>query len=264
MPAPEQPDLGRLLDLHGRVAVVTGGGAGIGAAVVRRLAEAGATVVVADLDVTAAAATAADASAATGSTVVADRVDITDTACVGALLDTVVERFGGVHIAVCNAGIYPTTGPLLDATDEFVGRMVTVNVLGTLTTAREAARRMDHGGVIVTLASTAGFRATPGIGAYTTSKHAVVGLTKALAVELGTRGIRVLGVAPTVIDTPGTRAQATDLAAAGIDLAAAAARNPLGRSGTADEVARVVLFCVSDLAALMTGSTLLADAGTLA
>lgn len=264
MHAPEEPDLARLLDLHGRVAVVTGGAAGIGAAVVRRLAEAGATVVVADLDVTAAAATAASASAATGSTVVADRVDITDAACVGALLDAVVERFGGVHIAVCNAGIYPTTGPLLDATDEFVGRMVAVNVLGTFTTAREAARRMGHGGVIVTLASTAGFRATPGIGAYTTSKHAVVGLTKALAVELGTRGIRVLGVAPTVIDTPGTRAQAVNLAAAGIDLAAVAASNPLGRGGTADEVARIVLFCVSDLAALMTGSTLLADAGTLA
>jgi NAD(P)-dependent dehydrogenase (short-subunit alcohol dehydrogenase family) len=123
---------------------------------------------------------------------------------------------------------------------------------------------MTNGGVIVNLTSTAGFKASTGISAYVASKHAVVGLTKALALELGPSGIRVLGVAPTIIDTPGVREQLAPLAEAGVDVEARVAANPLGRMGVADDVARVVLFCCSDLALFMTGSTVAVDAGSLA
>jgi NAD(P)-dependent dehydrogenase (short-subunit alcohol dehydrogenase family) len=123
---------------------------------------------------------------------------------------------------------------------------------------------MSEGGVIVNLASTAGFRGAPGISAYVASKHAVVGVTKVLAIEFGALGIRVLGIAPTVIDTPGVQEALGPLKAAGLDVGATMANNPLGRAGVPDDIARVALFCASDLSLLMTGSTLLVDAGTLA
>ena len=123
---------------------------------------------------------------------------------------------------------------------------------------------MTNGGVIVNLASTAGFKAALGISAYVTSKHAVVGATKALALEFASSNIRVLGVAPSVMDTPGVRDQLAPLREAGLDIEARVRANPLGRMGVPDDVARVVLFCCSDLAAFMTASTLLVDAGSLA
>ena len=123
---------------------------------------------------------------------------------------------------------------------------------------------MTNGGVIVNLASTTGFKAAVGISAYVTSKHAVVGVTKALALEFAPANIRVLAVAPTIIDTPGVRDQMAPLREAGVDVEARVGANPLGRMGVPDDVARVVLFCCTDLAAFMTGSTLLVDAGTLA
>lgn len=238
--------------------MVTGGARGIGAAACRRLAEAGASVLVADLDLPAAEATAAGIGARPFV------LDVTDTASVAAAADRAVAELGGLDIWVDNPGIYPPTGPALEATDDFVARMLTVNVLGTFAGAREAAKRMSGGGVIVNLASTAGFKAAPGISAYIASKHAVVGLTKSLAVELGPLGIRVLGVAPTVIATPGVEEQLAPLKASGVDIAAIGSANPLGRMGVADDVARVILFCASDLSAFMTGSTLLVDAGVLA
>ena len=259
----DQP-LARLLDLSGRVAVVTGGAKGIGAATVRRLAEAGASVIAADLDLAGVEKTAADLSASTGSTVLARPCDVADTASLAALADAAVSELGGLHVWVNNAGIFPTTGPAIDATDDFLDRMLQVNVRGTYAGAREAAKRMSEGGVIVNLASTAGFRGAPGISAYVASKHAVVGVTKVLAVEFGALGIRVLGIAPTVIDTPGVQEALGPLKAAGLDVGATMANNPLGRAGVPDDIARVALFCASDLSLLMTGSTLLVDAGTLA
>jgi NAD(P)-dependent dehydrogenase (short-subunit alcohol dehydrogenase family) len=123
---------------------------------------------------------------------------------------------------------------------------------------------MTGGGVVINVASTTGFRGRPGISAYVASKHAVVGITKALGLELGPMGIRVLGIAPTVIDTPGVQQEMAPLLAAGVDVAARAADNPLGRMGVPDDVARVVVFAASDMAAFMTGSTLAVDAGRLA
>jgi NAD(P)-dependent dehydrogenase (short-subunit alcohol dehydrogenase family) len=255
--------LAELISLEGRRAVVTGAARGLGAQIVRRLVEAGAEVVAGDIDAAAVDELAQELSTG-GRRVLGCRLDISDSASLAAAADLAVDALRRLEIWVNNAGIFPTTGPAIDADDEFVDRMLTVNVRGTYAGAREAARRMVDGGVIVNLASTAGFKASPGISAYVTAKHAVVGLTKALGVEFGSRGIRVLGVAPTIIDTPGVRQQLVPLAAAGIDVEARVSTNALGRMGVPDDVARVVLFCCSDMAMFMTGSTVAVDAGDLA
>ena len=145
--------------------------------------------------------------------------------------------------------------------------MLDTNLRGTFLGAREAARAMvalGDGGVIVNISSTAAFRAdAAGAAHYVASKFGVRGLTKALARELGPHGIRVLEVAPTVTLTPGLDEQADALRAAGFALEELGPMLPLGRVAVPDDVARVVLFCASGLSALMTGSTLLVDAGEL-
>ena len=122
----------------------------------------------------------------------------------------------------------------------------------------------NEGGVIVNISSTAAYRAeAPGAAHYVASKFGVRGLTKALAVELGPHAIRVLEVAPTVTLTPGLEEHGAALQSAGFALEELGPRLPLGRVAVPDDIARVVLFCVSDLSLLMTGSTLLVDAGEL-
>ncbi len=249
-----------LFSLKDRVAVVTGAARGLGAQIVRRLVEAGASVIAGDVDlagVSTLAATVGDGR------VKAAALDVTDTATLAAAAERAVSEFGSLDIWVNNAGIFPTTGAVLDVTDEFVDRMLVVNTRGTFAGAREAARRMAGGGVIINMASTAGLKASVGISAYVASKHAFVGLTKALALEFGPRNIRVLAVAPTVIDTPGVRHELEPLRESGLDVDARLSANPLGRLGVPDDIARVVVFCCSDLANYMTGSVVAVDAGSL-
>ena len=255
--------LAELLDLSGRRAVVTGGAKGIGAQTAHRLAEAGADVVIADLDLSAATATATDIANATGRTTVAAFIDVGDTASIVAAADGAGSRLGGIDIWVNNAGIYPTTGPAIEATDEFIDRMLSINVRGSFAGAREAAKRMK-GGVIVNLASIAGLSATPGISAYVMSKHAVIGMTKVLSREFAPLDIRVVAVAPGPIDTPGVQDQLAPLKAAGVDVGAMLSKTPLGRGGVPDDIARAIVFLASDLAAWVNAETLVVDAGSLA
>jgi NAD(P)-dependent dehydrogenase (short-subunit alcohol dehydrogenase family) len=261
MATPDHSDrpLSDLFSLRDRVAVVTGAGRGLGAQMVRRLAEAGARVIAADIDEAAAKQVATEV----GDAATPAFIDVTDTATISAVADMAVAEHGRLDIWVNNAGIFPTTGPAIDATDEFIDRMLTVNTRGTFAGGREAAKRMANGGVIINIASTTAFSVSPGISAYAVSKHAVVGVTKALALELGPANIRVLGIAPTVIDTPGVREQLAPLKAAGLDIEPRLAAGPLGRKGVPDDIARVVVFCASDLAAYMTGVTIPVDAGRL-
>lgn len=260
--------LSRLLSLEGRAAVVTGAARGIGAGVASRFAEAGANLVLGDVDEAGVVALAGQLMQRHHVKVVALPLDVADTPSVAAAADRTMAEFGRLDVWVNNAGIFPP-GTALETTDEQWDRVLDVNLRGSFVGAREAARRMvdaGHGGVVVNVASTAGFRATAaGMAHYVASKHAVVGLTKSLAVELGPHDIRVLGVAPTLIETPGVR----ELTAVADDalsdtLRTFAATLPAGRVGVPDDVARVVLFCASDASALMTGSTLLVDGGALA
>ena len=256
-----------LLSLEGRRAVVTGGAVGIGYAVAHRLAEAGAAVLIGDLHDT--DDPVASLRADTGAHVLGTHLDVSDTESIVACADLAIDELGGLDIWVNNAGIYPST-PLLELTDESWDDVLDVNLRGSFVGAREAARRMEAaggGGVIVNIASTAGFQAAgPGVAHYVSSKHGLIGLTKSLAVELGPLGIRSLGVAPTLIETPGIEAGREAFRAAGLGdiIDTFAERLPLGRVGVPDDVARVVLFAASDLALFMTGSTLLADGGDIA
>ncbi|KQZ08326.1 short-chain dehydrogenase [Agromyces sp. Root1464] len=260
--------LADLLSLHGRRAVVTGGAQGLGLAIAGRLAEAGAQVAIADLDLDRAASAAAGIAEARGASTIGVQMDVSDSASVEAATSRVVAEFGGVDTWVNNAGVFPSAS-VLDMSDEQWDHVFAVNTRGVRNGAREAARRMVDGGVIVNVISTAGFRGTaPGLAAYVGSKHAVRGMTKQMALELAPRGIRVLGVAPTFVPTEGNMAAAAAALAAmgdaGIDasnMPSAMSQSLIGRVGTPDDIARVVLFAASDLATIMTGSTLLADAG---
>ncbi len=257
-----------LLSLSGRRAVVTGGAQGLGRAIAERLAEAGAAVAVADVDAGKAADAAAAIAARSGSHVIGVHMDVADSASVLEAADTVDEELGGVDIWVNNAGVFPSV-PVLEMSDEQWDHVFAVNARGVRNGAREAARRMAGGGVVINVISTAGFRGTaPGLSAYVASKHAVRGMTRQMALEFAPRGIRVLGVAPSYVPTEGNMAAAAaameKMAAAGIDLSnvpAAMTQSLIGRAGTPDDIARVVLFCASDLSLIMTGSTLMADAG---
>jgi NAD(P)-dependent dehydrogenase (short-subunit alcohol dehydrogenase family) len=259
--------IGELISLAGRGAVVTGGAVGIGYAIAQRLAEAGASVLL--TDVADPEAPASRLATATGGTVVGAYLDVTDAAAIGSTAARAARELGSLDIWVNNAGIYPST-PVLELTDEDWDRVLAVNLRGSFVGAREAARQMvdaGRGGVIINIASTAGFKAAgPGVAHYVSSKHALVGLTKSLGVELGPHGIRVLGIAPTLIETPGIEAGGEAFRRAGLGdvIDSFAQRLPLGRVGAPDDVARVALFCASDLAMFMTGSTLLADGGDVA
>ncbi|MFN8018865.1 MAG: SDR family NAD(P)-dependent oxidoreductase [Acidimicrobiales bacterium] len=261
--------IAELVSLAGRGAVVTGGARGIGEAICRRFAEAGADVVVADVDGPLAEQVAASVAADHGHRALGLALDVTDEAAVDAVAARAVADLGRLDVWVNNAGIYPST-PFLDMTSAGWDHVLDVNLRGTFLGAHAAAAQMVAGGrpgVIINLSSTAGFQASgPGVAHYVTSKHAVGGLTKALAVELGPMGIRALAIAPTLIETPGIEAGRAAFEAAGLGdlLAQMADRAPLRRNGVADDVARVALFCASDLSILMTGSTLAVDAGDLA
>lgn len=258
--------IAQLLSLDGRTAVVTGGGRGLGKAIARRLAEAGANVVIGDIEAPLATSAAQDLQGTGKGGVVGAAMDVTDTASVQAVADLAVERFGGIDIWVNNAGIFPAV-PVTDMTDELWDKVLAVNTRGVFVGSREAARRMTdagRGGVIVNIVSTAGFKGVaPGLAAYVSSKHAVRGMTKQMALELASRGIRVLGVAPTYCVTEGNilaAQQNPNLTSSAEDIPVML-NSKLGRVGVPDDVARAVLFCASDMSLFMTGSTLLVDAG---
>jgi NAD(P)-dependent dehydrogenase (short-subunit alcohol dehydrogenase family) len=255
--------LGDLMSLAGRTAVVTGAAWGLGKATVRRLAEAGASVLIGDIDVDKAEATAKEIGDAYGRRVLSARMDVTNSADVISAAELAVSELGSIDIWVNNAGI-PSFTPLLELTEEAWDNVMAVNLRGLFVGSREAAKRMipaGKGGVIVNLSSLAGFRGvSPGQAAYVTSKHGVRGATRQMALELAPHGIRVLAVAPGYCQTEHTEhlAKLGPEALAKIPIPGISGSR-LGRVGVADDIARVVLFCASDLSLFMSGQTLLAD-----
>lgn len=270
MPVPDLTErpIEDLVSLRDRVAVITGAINGTGAGIARRLAEAGAVVVVTHAE----AATAADAAqrfSGGGPLVHGMGLDVEDERSFAELGARVEADLGPIGIWVNNAGIYPGSG-LLDMTADDWDQVMDHNLRSAFLGSKVAAAQMvaaGTGGVIVNVGSISSFRAPyPGMSHYIASKFGLRGLTQALAVELGPHQIRVLGVAPTFTVTEGTRARRSDLDDDEYQayLDRIGAKKPLGRVAVPDDVARVVLFCVSDLAAYMTGSTLPVDAGDLA
>jgi NAD(P)-dependent dehydrogenase (short-subunit alcohol dehydrogenase family) len=259
--------LAELVSLKGRSAVVTGGGAGIGRATAYRLAEAGAKVMAADLNIAAAKETVA---ALPGKGHIAQALDVRDSASVIAAADKAVSALGGIDIWANIAGVYPMS-TTLDLSDKEWQRMIDINLSGTFYGAREAARRMVAGkrpGVIINTVSTTIQKVpAPGLVHYISAKGGVEALTKALALEFGGNHIRVLAIGPTLTRTEGTIAQKPNLEAAMGNIGDAhdmyGGRLPLGRIAHADDIARVVFFAVSDLALMMTGGTLYVDGGDL-
>ncbi len=266
MPIPhfDKESIATLLDLTGRVAVVTGGAMGIGVGIARRLHEAGATVVIADRD----SAAAQDAVQRLGLSSAPIAADVSDEAAVERLFAAVGAAHGGVDILINNAGIYPMT-PVLTMPVEEWDRVQAINLRGVFLCARAAGRQMvarGRGGAIVNIASMDAYHPTAiGLAHYDASKGGVVMFTKSLALELAPAAVRVVAVAPGFIRTEGLSHVTPNLPASEIAKlnAIGSARLPLGREGTPDDVARVVLFLVSDLAAYITGATLLVDGGYL-
>ena len=261
--------LGRLWSLQGRCAIVTGAARGFGAAIARRLAEAGATVTVADINEEAARSTADRLGAETGSTCLGHRVDVSDESSVSALFDAVESRVGPVDVLVNNAGVFSNYLATEMPRDEFA-RIMDVNVTGGFLCARAAARSMRPrgAGVIVNVASVdAEAPSAEGLAHYTTSKHAIAGLTRSLAMELAPHGIRVNAVCPGAAMTEGAIELVTAGAPQGIDLEAQWAgivdRTPLGRLCRPDDVGRAALFLASDMAEFITGALLAVDGGIL-
>ncbi len=261
--------LAELWSLTGRVAVVTGGGSGMGQASAVRLAEAGAATVVADVDLAKAQETVElIAQRSPAAVAVALAVDVTDPASVRALGDEVAQRFGGIDIWV-NTAWLSSSGAIADYSDEMWRRGISVNLDGSFFTAREAARQMlaaDRRGVIILITSGSAHHGRARRYQYVAAKHGTLGIVKSLALELGPAGIRAVAIAPAATDTPGFRVGTTSFS--GADAVQAKqllddtiARMALGRLAQADDIARAVLFAASDMGAFITGSTIHVDGG---
>ena len=243
-------------ELRGRVALVTGGSRGIGAAVARELGDAGAEVVVNYVSSAAAAEAVCKEIRDAGGSARAVAGDISTPDGAAALVNEVESDVGPIAILVCNAGI-TRDNLIMKLSDDDWRAVVDTNLGGAFFTCRAVARPMlkRRAGAIVTMSSIVGVHGNAGQTNYAASKAGLIGLTKALAKELGGRGIRVNAIAPGYISTELTDA----LPEAARE--AILAGTPLGRLGDPADVARAVRFLVSDAAAFVTGDVLAVDGG---
>ena len=265
MTTPERPVpvgyVDRLFRLDGQVALVTGGASGLGAAIAAGLGQAGARVVIADLDLQAAQAYAAVLTEL-AEPPVALPVDVTRRESVDTLVATVVERFGRIDVLVQSAGT-AARHPAESFPEEAWDRVVAVNLKGSFLVAQAVGRRMleRRSGAIVNIASIGASIAYPHTTAYLQSKGGVAQLTRSLALEWIDRGVRVNAIAPSLFDTPLVRAAN---ARASLTSEFILARTPIGRLGEPREVVGAAIFLASAASSMVTGHILQVDGGYLA
>jgi len=248
--------------VSGKIALVTGGGSGIGRSSAELLAREGAQVLVCDLD-EAGGNAAVEAITGSGGEAEFYRVDVSEEVEVEAMLAHCLRRFGRLDCAVNNAGIAGPAGNL-DGVDLVAwNRVLAVNLTGVFLCMKSEipVMREQRSGSIVNMASGAGLIATPGLAPYSATKHGVLGITRSAALENARTGIRINAVCPGSIDTPMLRAAmdadpATDALIRG--------SMPIGRLGDAQEVAEAVAWLCSDRASLVTGHALGVDGGSVA
>lgn len=257
---------GDLLKLDGKTAIVTGGAMGIGLGIVTRLAQAGANVIIADREKSAAEQSANDLRGK-GLKIKAVETDVSNDGDVDKMVQAAVSEFGGLDIMVNNAGIYPQI-PLAKMTKENFDQVISVNLRGVFLCVKAASKQMiaqGHGGKIINITSIDALHPSMiGLAHYDASKHGAWGFTKNAALELAQHNIWVNAVAPGGIATPGSSKGATP---AGIDMekimAAFLAKIPMHRMGLPDDIGKAVLFLASDMASYITGVQIVVDGGVL-
>lgn len=244
----------------GKVALITGAASGIGRAAALALASEGAKVAAVDLRVDA-AESVVDEIISGGGNGIALGADVGDPASIKAAIDATVNSFGALHLAFNNAGIAGPGGPLgdYDDTDGFAAyrQVIDVNLNSVFYGMRYEIPAIiaAGGGAIVNTSSILGLVAEPDAAPYTAAKHGVVGLTKSAAATYARLGVRINSVHPGFIDTPLLSTMPPDA------YAALAARHPIGRLGTAEEVAHLVLFLLDDRSTFINGAQFVADGG---
>ena len=262
--------LSELIDLTGRAAIVTGGAKGIGKGIAYRLAEAGAKVLIADLDEAAATSTAQELTQK-GWTAAAIKADVSDEADVQRMIASCQEQFSSVDILVNNAGIYPPV-PVSQMTEADFEKVIHVNLRSAFLTTKHAAEAMKQGGRggrIINITSVDALHPSMvGLAHYDASKHGLWGFTQNSALELAEHKIWVNAIAPGGIQTPGVESmQAVSASPETTDIKKASeafmAKIPMHRMGTPDEIGTAALFLASELSSYMTGSQVVVDGGVL-
>lgn len=267
VPLNEYTPIGELINLTHKRAIVTGGAMGIGFAISYRLAEAGASVVIVDMQ-SERAQKASQELRTRGYQATFIQTDVSQEKEIQEMVRTVVGEVGGIDILVNNAGIYPAT-PLTQITGDDFDKVISVNLKGTFLCSREVSRYMieqRQSGCIINIASISSIRPlSMGLSAYDASKGGVHSLTKSMALELGQHNIRVNAIAPGSILTEGALSQGEGLSQSQwkAELKRFMAGTALGRLGVADDIGRVALFLASDLAGYITGSLVVVDGGLL-
>jgi NAD(P)-dependent dehydrogenase (short-subunit alcohol dehydrogenase family) len=246
--------------LVGQVAIITGGGQGIGAAIATRFAAEGARIVIAQRGEASARAQVARIAAAGGLATVVP-TDVSVPAQVERLVAITLERFGAPDILVNNAGIAVYVDPLT-ATPEDWRRCLAVDLEAAWWMSQAVLPHMlDRGGAIINIASTHAFGIIPGCFPYPVAKHGLIGLTRALAAEYASRGVRINAICPAYVDTPSLRDYFGTFPDPEGERARAAGRHPIGRIGTPDEIAGPALFLASADASFVSGEALMVDGG---
>lgn len=247
------------ISFDGKVALATGAGSGMGLATAQAFAEAGAAVVLADVN-EAAARSAAEQLVATGHKAIAVHCDVAYEAQVKAMVDQAVSTFGRLDVAFNNAGVQSLIAETADASGDEFDRVNAINLRGMWSCMKyELLQMREQGsGAIVNCSSLGGLVGIAGRAAYHASKHGVLGLTKSAALEYTARGIRINAVCPGTIATP----MVTDMLASGdLSMETVLRDQPIGRLGRADEIASAVLWLCSPGASFVVGHALAVDGG---